>query len=386
MSWEIFKKNIERLANNPEAIPSIDTVAEAYAKEYDACMKRGGDTVHRIPIKLGNVELMTQLFKAALSQGQTSKNPYDLVGEMGKGVLAYWSGATMQNIPVPLIPAAGTILNYSVINNVVTSPGTWIGAAASNAQKLQEKEEEEKSPTEDVSAGPKEIEEMQDDEIISASEVESTIGEAESSDYIDEEVEDDVSVYNENVERRSLTRSNSRGAVVDNSTVDISNLNLDGNWVDVVANFIASEESFTQCAKDDEGTPRLGFGTDRILQSDGTIRKVRVGDCTNLEDAKKVLKYEVAKSYYSRLVGVGERKISKVTFDSLSNAQKTACMSMVYNCGSLTKSVAAAIRSGDTASAAQAFRNGPVTGAQTGKVYGGLVKRRNREAKLYLTP
>ena len=382
MSWEIFKQNINRLASNPNAIPDIDTVAEAYAKEYDAAIRRGGDTIHKIPIKRGNVELMKQLFKAAFLKGQNSKQPYDLVGEMGKGVLAYWSGAIMENIPVPIIPAPGTILNYSVVSNQVTNPGTWVGAASSNAQKLQETEEEQTTPTEEEPAGPKEIEPMQDGEIISASEIDSTINSAEESDYVDPDVEDDVQVYKENIQKRSLTKSNERGASFD-TPVDISNIDTNANWVDVSSKYIASKEGFLQCAANDEGTLRLGYGTDKILQSNGTIRKVRAGDCTTKEAALKVLKYEVSKSYLARLVGVGERKISQTTFDSLSSAQKAACMSMVYNCGSLTKSVATAIRSGNQSLAIQAFKNGPVKGAQSGKVYPGLVQRRNEEAKLF---
>lgn len=128
MSWELFKNNILARANNPDSIKDTATVAKLYAQEYDACMKRGGDTINRVAIKQGNVEAMEQFFKAALDKGLTSTGPYDLVGEMGKGVIAYWtgpSGGIMNNFPFPLIPAKGATSNIGVTTNIVTNPGTW---------------------------------------------------------------------------------------------------------------------------------------------------------------------------------------------------------------------------------------------------------------------
>jgi hypothetical protein len=91
MSWEIFKQNILNISDRPGNIPDIDTVARAYAVEYDAAIKRGFDTINNIPIEQGDVATMEQLFRIALQNGLTSTGPYDLVGEMGKGVIAYWS-------------------------------------------------------------------------------------------------------------------------------------------------------------------------------------------------------------------------------------------------------------------------------------------------------
>lgn len=128
MSWEIFKQNILAKANNPDSIKDIDTVAKLYATEYDAAIKRGGDTINRVALKKGNTEIMEQLFKAALQKGLSSTNPYDLVGEMGKGVLAYWQGAILNEFPFPLIPSPGAISNVGVTSNIVTNPGTWTPA------------------------------------------------------------------------------------------------------------------------------------------------------------------------------------------------------------------------------------------------------------------
>lgn len=125
MSWEIFKQNILRVADNPESINNTDMIADLYAKEYDAAIKRGFDTTHKITLKKGNVELMQKLFKLALDKGLTQTGDYDLVGAMGDGVLAYWAGAVMNEIPVPIIPAAGATSNIAVTSNLVVSNGVW---------------------------------------------------------------------------------------------------------------------------------------------------------------------------------------------------------------------------------------------------------------------
>jgi len=130
MSWEIFKQNMLRTLNSPESLTDLDVVADKWAKEYDAAVKRGFDTINQVTLKQGNVEIMKQLFKLALLKGQSSTTPYDLVGEMGKGVIAYWSGAQMNEFPIPLIPAPGSIQNISVTTNLVASPGTWIPAVS----------------------------------------------------------------------------------------------------------------------------------------------------------------------------------------------------------------------------------------------------------------
>ena len=147
MSWQIFKDNILRYANNPDAIQDIDTIAKVFATEYDAAIKRGGDTINKIAVKQGNVESMTQLFKAALQKGLSSTADYDLVGEMGKGVLAYWSGAILNEFPIPPIPAPGSTTNVSITSNVVNNVGTWqpplsIGVSASvEASQIMSQEE-----------------------------------------------------------------------------------------------------------------------------------------------------------------------------------------------------------------------------------------------------
>lgn len=138
MAWEIFKQNILRMSNNPSGIPDIDTVARTYAREYDAAVRRGFDMMNKASIKRGNVEIMEQLFKMALMKGLSSREPYDLVGEMGKGVIAYWQGAILNEFPIPLIPAAGAVANVGVNSNIVTNPGKWAPVMKSFSTQLPE--------------------------------------------------------------------------------------------------------------------------------------------------------------------------------------------------------------------------------------------------------
>jgi hypothetical protein len=143
MSWEIFKQNILLRANNPGGIPDIDTVAKLYAKEYDAAIKRGFNTLTPpSSVKSGNVETMEQFFKLALQKGLSSTEPYDLVGEMGKGVLAYWGTAILNEFPIPLIPAIGTTANISVTTNIVTNPGIWTPPITAPPSDIDEVEQE----------------------------------------------------------------------------------------------------------------------------------------------------------------------------------------------------------------------------------------------------
>jgi LAS superfamily LD-carboxypeptidase LdcB len=125
MSWKTFRDNLVSFGNNPDNISDIDKVAKKWADEYDAAIKRGGDSINKIKIQNGNKAIMEQLFKAALQKGLSSTAPYDLVGEMGKGVIAYWSGAIMQNVPIPIQLPPGATANVSVTSNVVLNPGQW---------------------------------------------------------------------------------------------------------------------------------------------------------------------------------------------------------------------------------------------------------------------
>jgi GH24 family phage-related lysozyme (muramidase) len=168
--------------------------------------------------------------------------------------------------------------------------------------------------------------------------------------------------------------------------VDFGALDLSADWITLSAKFIGKNEGFSKNAVNDEGDPRLGFGTSKILDpSTGQIRTVKYGDTTTVEDALKVLQYEVSITFKARLVGSGDTKISEADFEALNNKQRAALLSFVYNCGSLRTGIAAAVRNKDYAGAANGLLNGPTRGAKTGQLYPGLVRRRKEEATLFST-
>jgi GH24 family phage-related lysozyme (muramidase) len=172
-------------------------------------------------------------------------------------------------------------------------------------------------------------------------------------------------------------------------TVNIGNIDFTGEWQDAAAKFIAKYEGFINTADNDEGTLRLGFGSDRIYDpSTKTIRKVKAGDTTTQENALKVLAYEVSVTYKNRLVGNGKKKITQEQFDSLKTPQKVALLDFVYNCGSLNtkggNEILAGINAKDYTKAAAGIANGPISGASSGKIYDGLVRRRAEESAVFL--
>jgi len=134
MSWQLFKQNMLLFANNPEGIPDIATVAKKWATEYDMAVKRGGDTINHIAVQKGNIDLLEQLILVALEKGVNSTGEYDLVGEMGKAVQAYWQGATLNNFPIAIIPAVGSIQNIATTSANCTNPGQWQPPTSTPAQ------------------------------------------------------------------------------------------------------------------------------------------------------------------------------------------------------------------------------------------------------------
>lgn len=127
MSWSIFKLNVLRVMKNQSSIDSFDAVASVFAKEYDAAVKRGKDFINFESVQRGNTQIMESLFKVALLKGLSTPpgGNFSLPNEFGNGVKAYWTGAQMAPFPIPLIPAPGSIQNIQVVQNIVTTPGTW---------------------------------------------------------------------------------------------------------------------------------------------------------------------------------------------------------------------------------------------------------------------
>jgi GH24 family phage-related lysozyme (muramidase) len=180
--------------------------------------------------------------------------------------------------------------------------------------------------------------------------------------------------------------------------VNLGPLDFSADWITLAAKFIAKNEGFTERATWDVNAYRLGYGTDKIVGSDGQIRDVLPspsyykqtrtkvppnppGDTTTIEAAFKMLQYEVSTSFKNRLVGKAAYQIPQETFDALNNKQKAALISYVYNVGSLRVGIATAIKNLNLSSAAAQIQAGPITG--DGIVISGLVRRRKEEAALF---
>jgi LAS superfamily LD-carboxypeptidase LdcB len=191
MSWEIFKQNILNTVTNPESINSTDTVADLYATEYDAAVKRGADILFQSKMKTGNVQSLKLLIKSALDNGISQKEPYDLVGEMGKGVLAYWAGAQLDPSSVPspptTPPATGAVQNIQIVSIVCTNSGQWQQPTLGGSEP-------------DLREGPTENDDMPDTEM---GETEEILGEIPVDSEVDEPQqieEEEASFFNNDAE------------------------------------------------------------------------------------------------------------------------------------------------------------------------------------------
>jgi len=179
--------------------------------------------------------------------------------------------------------------------------------------------------------------------------------------------------------------------------VDFGDLDLSADWITISTVLIGKSEGFTERATWDVNAYRCGFGTSKIVGSDGVLRDVLPtpayhtqtgektpanGDVTTLDAALKLLKYQITTTFKNKIVGKESYQIPQTTFDALNDRQKSALISYVYNVGSLRVGIATALKAGNLAAAAAGIREGPVTPEIYRK---GLTKRRNEEATLFST-
>jgi lysophospholipase L1-like esterase len=163
MSWQLFKKNLINRICNAKQVPDIEYVAKAFAEEYDAAVKRGGTMPDNIKVTKGNVEAMQTLFVSALQKGLSKTTPYDLVGEMGRGVKAYWATAQLAPFPIPLPTATqlatNVAANLTSVTNSITNPGTWPvqGDLQETKKDDKRKEESENKPAKENNENAKKI-------------------------------------------------------------------------------------------------------------------------------------------------------------------------------------------------------------------------------------
>jgi len=126
MSFKIFKQNMLAYMQNQRGVDSTQSFAKRLTTEYDLLIRRGFQIVNQVPIQKGNKELMEQLVQLALIKGlQQRSGLHDVINDIGKGIVGYWTGATLSNLPPPIIPAVGAVQNISTTSALVTNPGDF---------------------------------------------------------------------------------------------------------------------------------------------------------------------------------------------------------------------------------------------------------------------
>lgn len=162
-------------------------------------------------------------------------------------------------------------------------------------------------------------------------------------------------------------------------------LSLDGNWLDIAFRYISEQEKFTPTAKWDQNAFRGGYGTDKIMKN-GQIQKADQNTTWTKQEAEETLKYQIQE--FAKNIA---KDLGQTNWDKLNDRQKAALVSLGYNVGPYYirkkpygQKIKQSIINNDYETAAREIENGPKTGAGSGKVYPGLVKRRKEESDLFL--
>lgn len=126
MSFQTFKATMLNYMSNQDGISSYANFANKLTTEYDACIRRGSQTINSIPLQSGNVPGMLGLVTTACTIAISKREgKHNFADDIGKGVVAYWSGAQLvPGIPPPT-PAVGAIVNISTTVVPCINPGTW---------------------------------------------------------------------------------------------------------------------------------------------------------------------------------------------------------------------------------------------------------------------
>lgn len=129
MSYNIFKQNMLSYMRNQRAIGSKEDFAKKLVQEYDSLVHKGYDSINKITVSTGNLELMESTLVGVLNTAfQQSAGEHPLYTNLGPVFQAYWTGATMNLFPPPLptaIPAPA--IHIAQVSNSITNTGTWNG-------------------------------------------------------------------------------------------------------------------------------------------------------------------------------------------------------------------------------------------------------------------
>lgn len=126
MSFALFKSNMASYMENQAGIKTYAAFAKKLTMEYDAAIRRGYQSINLVVIQKGNTEMMESMVTLACSTAiQKKKGLHGVINDIGKGVVGYWTGATLNNFPPPVIPALGSVMNIMTTAAMVTNAGKF---------------------------------------------------------------------------------------------------------------------------------------------------------------------------------------------------------------------------------------------------------------------
>jgi GH24 family phage-related lysozyme (muramidase) len=98
------------------------------------------------------------------------------------------------------------------------------------------------------------------------------------------------------------------------------------------ADLLIRYEGFNKTAVWDVNAYRIGHGSDTITDASGNFRKVKKGDVTTKENARKDLERRL-KEFENKII----RQVGAEYWQPLNYKVKAALISLAYNYGSITK-------------------------------------------------
>lgn len=138
------------------------------------------------------------------------------------------------------------------------------------------------------------------------------------------------------------------------NTPSINYLGSDNSALNQSLNMIKQHEGFKSSTYWDVNAHRLGYGSDTITNSDGSVRRVKNGDTVTREQAELDLRRRT-----QEFMNSAANTIGKDYFNRLPSTAQASLTSLTYNYGSLDKlpSVVKAARSGNLMELSRAIEN-----------------------------
>jgi len=132
MSFQVFKTNMSSWMQTPDKLAtgnakSYEDFADKLTKEYDLAVKSGFQTLNLVSVRNGNTELMKSLITTACLTALSVKGGrHTFIDDLGKAVIGYWTGCTLNIGLPPVMPATGAIYNLATVYAFCILPGIWI--------------------------------------------------------------------------------------------------------------------------------------------------------------------------------------------------------------------------------------------------------------------